>query len=81
MKSILITGATGNIGFEVIRSLHNQFLPFHIIAGVRNLEKDSRKLAEYKISFIKFDFTEIVSYKSALENVNILLLTKTTSNF
>ena len=74
MKKILITGATGNIGFEVIRSLSNSFSQFDVVAGVRNLQKDSRKLIDYKISFIRFDFTEIGTYKSALENVNVLFL-------
>src|SRR6056297_1384038 len=39
MSNILITGATGNIGFEVIRFLTKIDSSNRIIAGVRNIEK------------------------------------------
>jgi len=39
MRNILITGATGNIGFEVIRFLTMLDSSNRIIAGVRNIEK------------------------------------------
>jgi uncharacterized protein YbjT (DUF2867 family) len=39
MSNILITGATGNIGFEVIRFLNEMNSPNRIIAGVRNIAK------------------------------------------
>ncbi len=36
MKNILITGATGNVGFEVIKYLFERNTTHNIIAGVRN---------------------------------------------
>lgn len=39
MKKILITGATGNIGFEVIRFLYKNGTTNKIVAGVRNIDK------------------------------------------
>lgn len=39
MSNILITGATGNIGFEVIRFLTKIDSPNKIVAGVRDIEK------------------------------------------
>ena len=74
MKKVLITGATGNVGFEVIKSLHQLEHQFEIVAGVRDLEKDTRKLVNYKTSLIKMDFTDINSYSQALENCEILFL-------
>ena len=39
MKNILITGATGNVGFEVIRYLSKMETSVKLIAGVRNIER------------------------------------------
>ena len=46
MKKILITGATGNVGMEVIKSLDNLHHNFEIYAGVFNVEKDKLKLKD-----------------------------------
>ena len=40
MKNVLITGATGNVGLEVIKSLENISHKLNIFAGVRNIESD-----------------------------------------
>lgn len=74
MKNILITGATGNVGFEVIKSLCSISHSEHVIAGVRHLEVDGNKLADYKSDFRKFNFTDINSFDSVLENIDILFL-------
>ena len=61
-KRILITGATGNIGSEVINQLiSNQINKnIEIIAGVRNVEKAKSQFKEWnnKIQFEYFDFEE-----------------------
>lgn len=44
MSNILITGATGNIGFEVIRFLTRIDSPNRIVAGVRNIEREKKQL-------------------------------------
>lgn len=57
MKRILITGATGNIGTEVIHSLYELNVAFEIIAAVRNIERAKRKLSGYpRLKFRQFDF-------------------------
>ena len=66
MKKILITGATGNIGFEVIRFLLKMESPNQIIAGVRNIEKAKQIFTDYpKIDFVNFN---VKGYKIKLHN-------------
>lgn len=59
MKNILITGATGNVGKEVIKSLNNLHYTFEIYAGVFHLEKDKLKLKKFKLNTVHFDFTTL----------------------
>jgi nucleoside-diphosphate-sugar epimerase len=51
-KRILITGATGNIGHEVIRYLMELKSDHHIVAGVRNSEK--AKITFVNVSLFNF---------------------------
>jgi uncharacterized protein YbjT (DUF2867 family) len=74
MKNILITGATGNVGMEVIKSLNELNHTFEIYAGVFNLEKDKLKLKDYKLNALHFDFTDVATYKPALDNCDIFFL-------
>ena len=61
MKNILITGATGNVGMEVIKSLSKLHHTFEIYAGVFNVEKDKLKLKDYTLNIVHFDFTDRLS--------------------
>jgi uncharacterized protein YbjT (DUF2867 family) len=74
MTKVLITGATGNIGRTVLNSLQMLNHHFDIYAGVRDLEKDKIELANYKIKFSQFDFTDIKTYQNALDSCEILFL-------
>jgi len=74
MKNILITGATGNVGMEVIQSLNKLDHKFQIFAGVRNLEKDRVGLLEFQIQTVHFDFNDINTFKPALDHCDILFL-------
>lgn len=74
MTQILITGATGNIGIEVIKSLYSLDHQLEIYAGVRDLANDKEKLAGYNLKLIHFDFTDIHSFEPALKNCDILFL-------
>jgi uncharacterized protein YbjT (DUF2867 family) len=74
MTKILITGATGNVGIEVIKSLQNIDHQLDIYAGVRNSNEDRLKLANYKVNFSLFDFTDVETYKTALDGCEILFL-------
>ncbi len=74
MKKILITGATGNVGLEVIKALQKLDHPFEIYAGTRNIEKDKEGLGIYNVNLSFFDFADVESFKPAFENCDILFL-------
>jgi len=71
---ILITGASGNVGVEVIRSLVRDFKGLRLVAGVRDLEKDKKNLSEFDIEYCFLDFTKPKTFDAALENCRILFL-------
>jgi len=74
MKKILITGATGNVGIEVLNSLSKIDHQLTIYAAVRDIEKDKGTLKDFKITLIKFDFEERSTYQPAFENCEVLFL-------
>ncbi|MFN3999851.1 NmrA family NAD(P)-binding protein [Algoriphagus sp.] len=74
MAKVLITGATGNVGTEVIKSLQNIDHKLDIYAGVRNSNEDRIKLSAYKLNFSIFDFTDVKTYKTALTDCEVLFL-------
>jgi len=74
MIKVLITGATGNVGKEVIKSLQNIDHQLNIYAGVRNLNEDRIILSNYNVKFLLFDFTDFKTYNMALEGCDILFL-------
>ena len=74
MKKVLITGATGNVGMAVIKSLSKMPHTLQIIAGVKDILSDKVKLKDYKIDFVTFDFMDNTTYKPALEGCDILFL-------
>jgi uncharacterized protein YbjT (DUF2867 family) len=49
MERILVTGATGNVGIEVLKYLSALGRKQQVFAGVRNIESSMRKLQKYKI--------------------------------
>lgn len=72
---ILITGATGNIGAEIIESLFSVNTGDEIIAGVRNIEKSKKMLAGFKtLSYRTFDFEAATTFEAALEKIDVLFL-------
>lgn len=71
---ILITGATGNVGMAVIKSLNKIPHTLQIIAGIRDFTTDKENLANYKVNFVKFDFMDFATYKPALVDCQILFL-------
>jgi uncharacterized protein YbjT (DUF2867 family) len=73
-KNVLITGATGNVGSEVLNALQKINHSLHIIAGVRDVVAESKKLNNATLSSVKFDFTDASTYAPALQNCDILFL-------
>lgn len=74
MKKVLVTGATGNVGLAVIKSLNKIPHTLQIVAGIRDSSTDNEKLADYKMDFVQFDFMDFTTYKPALEGCQILFL-------
>ena len=74
MRKILITGATGNVGMEVIKSLQKSNCPLDIMAGIRDLGVDQVKLAHYNVRLKNFDFMDIRTYLPALRHCDTLFL-------
>lgn len=75
MKRILITGATGNIGREVIRFMFLNHTSDKVIAGVRNVEKAKKEFGEFPLlEFMQFDFENTTSFDNAFENIESVFL-------
>ncbi len=74
MTKVLITGATGNVGIEVLSALNKLDHQLEIYAGVRDTEFGNEKLSNFNIKTIKFDFINIKTYLPALKDVDLLFL-------
>ena len=74
MTKVLITGATGNIGTAVLAALQNMDHALDVYAGVRNVDADRIKLGQYNTRFVQFDFTDILTYSTALGGCDVLFL-------
>jgi uncharacterized protein YbjT (DUF2867 family) len=75
MSNILITGATGNIGFEVIRFLTKIDNSNRIIAGVRNIGKAKIIFKDLpNIDYVLFDFEDADTFDTALTGIDRIFL-------
>jgi uncharacterized protein YbjT (DUF2867 family) len=75
MSRILITGATGNIGIEVIRFLMENDTSNEVIAAVRDIEKARRLFQEYdRLHYVHFDFENPTTFKKATQHVDRVFL-------
>lgn len=75
MNNILITGATGNVGFEVIRFLTKIDSSNRIVAGVRNIEKAKNVFKDYPdLAYTHFDFEDFDTFDSALKGIDKIFL-------
>ncbi|MEX2485144.1 MAG: NmrA family NAD(P)-binding protein [Brumimicrobium sp.] len=75
MNKTLITGATGNIGQEVVQYLCELDQESEIIATVRNVEKAKSKFSNYpNLNFRQFDFEDQQIFDSAFKGIDILFL-------
>ena len=68
IKNVFITGASGNVGNELVKSLKKRSI--HTIAGVRDMQKE-KTAADVDVHF---DFADPATYKKALEGVEGLFL-------
>ncbi|MBS3806462.1 MAG: NmrA family NAD(P)-binding protein [Bacteroidales bacterium] len=74
-KRILITGAAGNIGYELIRGLAEIKTPHQIVAGNHNIEKAKQKLSGFdNLTFRYLDFTRKKTFEGALKGIDVVFL-------
>jgi len=74
MKNVLITGATGNVGIEVVSALQKLNHQLEVYAGVRDTLSGNEKIANLNIKLVKFDFTDTETFAPAIQNIDILFL-------
>ena len=75
MNKILITGATGNVGMEVIRYLQLQNTSDKIVVGARNTEKARNAFKDKEgLEFVHFDFEDASTFDTAFTDINKVFL-------
>ena len=75
MKRILITGATGNIGSEVVRCITKHGTDNQVIAGVRNISKAKQIFPDLKnLDYCDFDFENPHTFDKSLNNIDCIFL-------
>ena len=74
MDRIFITGATGNVGFELVRILCALTPAPLIIAGVRDISTENHKFKNLEIGLRAFDFEKPKTFSPSLDGCNILFL-------
>lgn len=73
--NILITGATGNVGKEIIGSLNKIETNHSLIAAVSNIPRGESKLSEFKnLTFRGLDFSNTSTFETALNEIDIVFL-------
>ncbi len=65
MTKVFITGATGNVGREVLSSLQKMNHQLELYAGVKDINVDRIEINNSEVKLIRFDFTDFSSVKQA----------------
>lgn len=73
LMKILVTGATGNVGREVIAALPHAAA--RVVAAVRDVDRARAMLGD-DLAYVRFDFADPASYAAALEGVDALFLVR-----
>ena len=71
--NVLITGATGNVGNELLKKL-KVVDNVNIYAAGRNISKTKKIIDEDKINYVRLDFKDESTYKSALKDIDTVFL-------
>ncbi len=75
MNTILITGASGNIGIEMIRGLQELGRESGIVAAAHNPGKAREVLSEFDgLTYRKLDFTDKATFEDALRGIDMVFL-------
>jgi len=74
-KRILITGAGGNVGYEVIKGLYDMNSPHQIIAGHHNVDKLKHTTSVFhNLRYRHLDFTRQETFREALKDLDVVFL-------
>lgn len=75
VKKILVTGAGGHVGYEIIQALYEINSPHQIVAGHHNIEKLKRILAGFdNLEYRHLDFTRQETFGNALQDIDLVFL-------
>lgn len=74
MRTILLTGATGNVGVEIIKNLSHKGDEFRVIAGVRDTQSENKILAQHGLKSVYFDFEDQSCFEQAFADCDTLFL-------
>jgi uncharacterized protein YbjT (DUF2867 family) len=74
MTKVLITGATGNVGKEVLISLQKIKHQLQLFAGIRDITATDLGPVNNNVRLINFDFTDLTTFEPALTECDILFL-------
>ena len=69
--TVLVTGFTGNAGYEVAQSLTSKDIPFK--CAVRNVEKASMRYGD-DYEFVSLDFADAATFAPALKGIHQIFL-------
>jgi len=61
MTKVFITGATGNVGREVLSSLQKMNHQLELYTGVKDINVDRIEINNSEVKLIRFDFTDFSS--------------------
>ncbi len=77
-ERILLTGASGNVGIETLRSLLKLSArsEFDIIAALRSPSKAAQEIADKANEVVALDFADAATFKAALNGVSRVLLVR-----
>lgn len=70
---ILVTGATGNVGMEVIAELQRRGRTDDIVAAATNVDRARARLGDH-LSYVRFDFEDASTYETAFAGIEKLFL-------
>ena len=72
-KNVLITGATGNVGYELLKKLKG-ITNVNIYAAGRDISKAKEIIDDDEINYVKLDFKDESTYKKALQDIDTVFL-------
>ena len=73
-ETILVTGATGNVGSEVVKQLSIDASNYNIRAGVHSIENANKVHQSDRVKAVRIDYDKIEGLESAFKDVDKLFL-------